>query len=185
VPCLPREATLSMMQGLGAWHGIRFSEEAASLVVEESQGVPLLARRLGTAVLELYDSDRARQGTLGAVNIGVEAVRAAVEREVTEGSPARVWIESEIAHRKSPGGAVLRYLAQRDWVPAKDLRHIAARLFQQEFVQTGIAATLDEHEVLRRAEEAGGVTVRMLGDSGLLNSSGDPTEPDTYRLPEG
>lgn len=185
VPCLPREATVSMMQALGARQGIRFSEEALDLIVEESQGVPLLARRLGTSVLELYDPERARQGTLGAVQIGIEGVRAAVEREANKGSPSRVWIESEIAEPKSPGGAVLRALARAEWLKTTEVHQIAAAAFYREFESTGIKERLSPEEGERRAEEAGAVTVRILGESGLLRGHGDLTDPEGYELPGG
>ena len=174
-----------MMRGLGARQGIRFKDEALEMLVRESQGVPLLVRRLGSAVLELYDPDRARQGALGAVEIGVEGVRAALEREEAEGSPLRVWIESEIAEPKSPGGAILRALSRAPWLDAKELRSIAARAFREQFDITGVALALTPEEALRRAQEAGGVAIRILGDSGLLRPHGDPTEPEGYELPDG
>lgn len=185
VPCLPSDGTISMMQALGARQGIRFSDEALDLIVAESQGVPLLARRLGTSVLELYDPDRARQGTLGAVQIGVEGVRAAVEREADKGSPSRVWIESEIAEPKSPGGAVLRALARAPWLKTTEVHQIAAAAFAREFESTGIKERLSPEEGKRRAEEAGAVTVRILGECGLLRGRGDLTEPEGYELPPG
>jgi hypothetical protein len=173
------------MRGLGARQGIRFSDEALELLIEECQGVPLLLRRIGTAVLELYDPDRARQGVLGAVEIGVEGVRAALEREAAEGSPLRVWVESEIAEPRSPGGTVLRALAAADSLPASELRKIATEAFRLQFEVTGVALELTPDEAFRRAQEAGSVTVRMLGDSGLLNAHGDLTEPERYELPNG
>ncbi len=185
VSCLPEEAAASMMRGLGARQGIRFKEEALRMLVRESQGVPLLVRRLGTAVLELYDPDRARQGALGAVEIGAEGVRAALEREEAEGSPLRVWIESEIAEPRSPGGVVLRALARVDRLDALELRHVAARAFREQFDITGLTRTLTREEVLRRTQEAAGVSIRILGDSGLLKAHGDPTEPEAYELPDG
>jgi hypothetical protein len=185
VPCLPEEAATSMMRGLGSRQGIRFTDAAVELLVRESQGVPLLVRRLGSAVLELYDPERARQGALGAMEIGVEGVRAALEREESEGSPLRVWIESEIAETHSPGGAVLRHLARFEWCAASELRKIAARAFSEQFEVTGVALALTKEEALRRAQEAGGVVVRMLGHCGLLKAHGDPTEPDGYELPNG
>ena len=94
VPCLSPEAASSMMRGLGGRQGIRFADEALDLIIEQSQGVPLLLRRVGTSVLELYDPDHARQGSLGAVNVGIEGAREAVAREEREGSPLRVWVES-------------------------------------------------------------------------------------------
>ncbi|HSC89484.1 MAG TPA: hypothetical protein VLC09_19515, partial [Polyangiaceae bacterium] len=185
VPCLPLEASGSMMRGLGSRQGIRFTDAALNLLVEQSQGVPLLLRRLGTVVLELYDPERARQGGLGAVEIGVEGVRAALEREETEGSPLRVWIESEIAEPSSPGGAVLRSLAKREWGPAAELRALAAQAFRQQFEITGVSLALTSDEATRRAEEAAGVVVRMLGDCGLMTPHGDSMEPDGYALPDG
>ena len=185
VPCLPVEASRSMMRGLGARQGIRFSDESLELLIEECQGVPLLLRRIGTAVLELYDPERARQGVLGAVEIGVEGVRAALEREAGEGSPLRVWVESEIAEPRSPGGTVLRALATTDSLPASELRKIASEAFRLQFEVTGVALALTPDEALRRAQEAGSVTLRMLGDSGLLKAYGDLTEPERYELPNG
>ncbi len=185
VPCLPEEAAVAMMQGLGARHGIRFSEPALRLLVHASQSVPLLLRRLGSAVLELYDPDRARQGALGAVEIGIEGVRAAIEREVSEGSPLRVWVESEIAEADTPAGDVLRLLANRECAQASELRMIATRAFRKQFALTGVALALPVAEAMRRAEEGAAVVLRMLGDSGLLRAHGDPTEPEEYELPEG
>jgi hypothetical protein len=183
VPCLPEDAAASMMRGLGARQGIRFTDAALELLLKEGQGVPLLVRRLGSAVLELYDPERARQGALGAVEVGIEGVRAAVEREAQEGSPSRVWIESEIADPVSPGGALLRHLAQAEWVTAGKLRRLAATHFLREFERTGVALALNADEALRRAEEAAGVLVRLLGECGLLEAKGDPSEPDAYLLP--
>jgi hypothetical protein len=185
VPCLPEDAAAAMMRALGSRQGIRFTNAALDLLVVESQGVPLLLRRLGTAVLELYDPERARQGGLGAVEIGVEGARAAVEREVSEGSPVRVWVESEIAAPDSPGGAVLRFLAQRERGPARQLRKVAAEVFLKQFELTGLALELTGGEAKRRAEEAAAVVLRTLGESGLLRADGDPTEPEAYLLPDG
>jgi hypothetical protein len=185
VPCLPEDAAISMMRGLGARQGVRFTDAAIERLVRESQGVPLLVRRLGSAVLELYDSERAREGALGAVEVGVEGVRAAIEREETEGSPLRVWIESEIAEPSSPGGAVLRYLARSELVRATELRAIAAQAFRRQFERTGVALALTPEESLRRAQEASAVVIRMLGECGLLVAHGDPTEPERYELPDG
>ena len=185
VPCLPEEASRSMMRGLGARQGIRFSDEALELLINECQGVPLLLRRIGTAVLELYDPERARQGVLGAVEIGLQGVRAALEREAAEGSPLRVWVESEIAEPKSPGGTLLRALAATTSMPATELRKIATEAFRREFEVTGVTLELTPDEALRRAQEAGSVTLRMLGESGLLEAHGDMTEPESYELPSG
>ncbi|MEI9937296.1 MAG: ATP-binding protein [Pseudomonadota bacterium] len=185
VPCLPEETARAMMQGLGARHGIRFSEQALLVLVQESQSVPLLLRRLGSAVLELYDPDRARQGALGAVEIGIEGVNAAVEREVSEGSPLRVWIESEIAEAGTPTGDVLRFLANHESAKVGELRTVAASAFRKQFELTGVALALPTAEAARRAEEGAGVVLRILGDSGLLRAHGDPTEPEAYALPDG
>lgn len=185
VPCLPEEAATSMMRGLGSRQGIRFTDAAVQLLVAQSQGVPLLVRRLGSAVLELYDPERARQGALGAVEVGIEGVRAALEREESEGSPTRVWVESEIAEPNSPGGAVLRYLALHDSGTATKLRTIAAEAFRKLFELTGVASALATSESERRAQEAAAVVIRLLGDSGLLEIVGDQTEPEGYILPDG
>ncbi|HMA96907.1 MAG TPA: ATP-binding protein [Polyangiaceae bacterium] len=185
VPCLPEEAATSMMRGLGSRQGVRFTDAAVQLLVAQSQGVPLLVRRLGSAVLELYDPERARQGALGAVEVGIEGVRAALEREESEGSPTRVWVESEIAEPHSPGGAVLRHLALHDAGTATELRAIAARAFWNLFEITGVASALTSEESERRAQEAAAVVIRMLGDSGLLEIVGDQTEPEGYVLPDG
>src|SRR5690606_15297092 len=185
LPCLPAAAGSSMMRGLGARQGIRFPEDALLTLIRESQGVPLLVRRLGTAALELYDPDRARQGALGAVELGGEGVRAALEREESEGSPLRVWIESEIAEPNSPGGVVLRALARVERLGANELRRLAAQAFREQFDVTGVSATLTREEVQRRSQEAAAVCVRLLGDSGLLAAHGDPTEPEAYELPNG
>jgi hypothetical protein len=185
VPCLPRDAAAAMMRGLGSQQSIRFSEEALALLLRESQCVPLLLRRLGSAVLELYDPERARQGALGAVEIGVEGVRAAIEREVSEGSPLRVWIESEIAEAASPGGVVLRFLAQCEQGTATVLRRLAAEAFRRQFALTGLALEFTPGEEQRRAEEGAAVVVRALGESGLLRAQGDPTEPEAFELPSG
>jgi hypothetical protein len=185
VPCLPHEAASSMMRGLGARQGIRFSEEALALVIRESQGVPLLLRRIGTSILELYDADRARQGALGAVQVGLEAAREAVAREERTGSPLRVWVESEIADRGGVGGALLRRLATNGKVATPALRAIAEAMVREQFASSGIGAHLPPQEVGRRAEEAASVIVRLLGESGLLVSHGDLTDPDAYELPDG
>ena len=117
--------------------------------------------------------------------LGVEGVRAALEREAAEGSPLRVWVESEIAEPRSPGGTVLRALAPADSLLASELRKIATEAFRLQFEVTGVALELAPDEALRRAQEAGSVTLRMLGDSGLLKAHGDLTEPERYELPNG
>jgi hypothetical protein len=185
VPCLPEEAAAAMMRGLGSRQGVRFTDAALWLLLRESQSVPLLLRRLGSAVLELYDPERARHGGLGAVEIGIEGARAAIEREVSRGSPLSVWIESEIAHPESPGGAILRRLAQCEHGAAQELRALAAKAFLRQFELTGLTLELTPVEAQRRAEEAAAVVLRTLGDSGLLRAHGDPTEPEAFELPDG
>ena len=185
VPCLPAEAASSMMRGLGARQGIRFSEEALDLVIRESQGVPLLLRRIGTSILELYDADRARQGALGAVQVGIAAAREALAREARKGSPLRVWVESEIANPTGVGGSLLRRLASDGKVDVAALRAIAEAMVREQFASSGISAHLPEQELGRRAEEAASVIVRLLGESGLLVSHGDLTDPEAYELPDG
>jgi hypothetical protein len=185
VPCLSSEAASSMMRGLGARQGIRFTDAALDLVVQEAQGVPLLLRRIGTSVLELYDADHARQGSLGAVQIGIEGAREAVEREEREGSPLRVWVESEIAEPTGPGGAMLRKLANEGRASAAALREIAERHVLGQFASTGITSHLPAEELRRRAQEAASVMLRLLGETGLLQPIGDLTAPEAYELPDG
>lgn len=188
VVCVPRlspEAAVSMMRGLGARQGIRFTDEALSFIVEESQSVPLLLRRIGSSILELYDADHARQGALGAVQIGIEGAREAVALEERAGAPLRVWVESEIAEATGPAGAMLRTLAEHGVVPAQDLRDIAERHVLGQFALSGLTAHLPQEELLRRAVEAASVMLRLLGESGLVLPVGDLTAPEAYELPEG
>lgn len=182
VPRLANEAAASMLRALGAGHGIRFTDEALALIVDEAQGIPLLVRRIATSVLELYDPERARQGGLGAVEIGVEGVRAAVRREEEAGSPFRVWVESEIADTASPAGVVLRRLAHEGRLPADRLRATAQRVIAEQFAATGIDRTLPSQEALRRAQEAAGVLLRLLADTGLLVPHGDLMQPEAFEL---
>ncbi len=185
VPCLSPEAASSMMRGLGGRQGIRFADEALDFIVEQSQGVPLLLRRIGTSVLELYDPDHARQGSLGAVNVGIEGAREAVAREEREGSPLRVWVESEIAEPAGPAGAMLRALAGGRRIAAATLREIAERGVLAEFASSGVTQSLASVEVQRRAQEAGSVLLRLLGETGLLIPIGDPIAPEAYELSDG
>jgi hypothetical protein len=185
VPCLSPEAASSMMRGLGGRQGIRFNDEALDYIVEQSQGVPLLLRRIGTSVLELYDPDHARQGSLGAVNVGIEGAREAVAREEREGSPLRVWVESEIAEHVGPAGAVLRALAAGKPMSVAALRGIAERGVLAQFASSGATASLTAEEVQRRAQEAGSVMIRLIGETGLLAPLGDPITPEAYELSEG
>lgn len=185
VPCLSADAAASMMKSLGLRQGIRFEDSALARIVAESQGMPLLLRRIGSSVLELYDAERARQGGLGAVNIGIEGASEAVQREIREGSPVRVWVESEICDRSSPAGVLLRHLARAERADVGTLRETAARIVARDFEETGIARTLPPEEVGRRIEEAAAVIVRLLGDTGLLQVLGDLTSPEGYALPNG
>ena len=187
VPNLPLEAAEQMMKSLGAWHGVRFAEPALARLLEASQRIPLLLRRLGSSVLELYDIERAHQGGLGAVNVGEVGAEEAIAREERIGSPVRVWVESEIAPSGTPVGAVLRHLAQRD--SGEDRLEALARVARAEIVATfrdaGFEASLSPTELARRADEAAHVTLRLLGESGLVEPLGDLTSPDGYRLPDG
>jgi hypothetical protein len=185
VPCLSQEAASAMMRGLGARQGIRFADDALAYVVQQSQGVPLLLRRIGTSLLELYDADHARQGSLGAVNVGREGAREAVAREETEGAPLRVWVESEIAERAGPAGAILRALAASGTIPLAELRHVAEHSVLAQFASSGIMDGLPRPEVQRRAQEAASVILRLLGETGLLTPVGDPISPEGYSLPDG
>ncbi|MDB4941965.1 MAG: hypothetical protein JWP97_1499 [Labilithrix sp.] len=185
VPALSEEAATSMMRSLGARQGIRWSDAALSRIVTETQGVPLLLRRIGSAILELYDRERAREGSLGAMEIGVEGATEAIERESREGSPMRGWIDSEIAQHRTAAGAILRRLAREDVVSVTELRAIAKKIVAEDFVRTGIDRTLAPDEAARRAEEAASVFIQILDETGLLVASGDLTSPDGYSLPQG
>ncbi len=185
VPCLGSDAAASMMKSLALRQGIRFGEAALERIVAESQGVPLLLRRIGSSVLERYDAERARHGGLGAVDIGIEGAREALARETRAGSPLRVWIESEICDRSSAAGAVLRHLAREPHVDVRALRQTAESVIARDFAETGIDRTLSDEEVARRTEEAAEVILRLLGESGLLASIGDLTSPEAYALPDG
>lgn len=185
VPGLPDDAAEAMMRGLGARQGIRFTDPALRLVVREAQGIALLVRRIGSSVLELYDPERARQGSLGAVEIGIEGATAAVHREEEEGSPLRVWVESEIADPQTPAGALLRALARAERLTAAELRRQAVELVARHFEATGIDRLLGAEERRRRLHEAAAVTVRLLGETGLLAPQGDLTNPEAYVFRDG
>lgn len=185
VTALPEEAARTMMQSLGARQGIRFTDEALAHLVGESQGMPLVLRRMGSAALELFDADRARQGALGALNVGIEGARLAVRREEDEGSPVRVWVETEIASPSDPAGVLLRALAATDRIAAAELRSLAAGVVRLQFHANGIDRRLSETELDRRAQEAASVIVRLLGASGLLVPHGDLLDPDSFELPDG
>jgi hypothetical protein len=185
VPRLDDDAAASMMRSLGARRGIRFTDPALERLIAEAQGIPLLLRRLGAAVLELYDSERARQGSLGAVEIGIEGASEAIVRETQEGSPSRVWIETEIAATTTVSGILLRRLACQSRVSTQELQTIAKAIIAQDFIATGMNQTLNPEEQRRRVEEAAHVTVRLLGETGLLVIVGDLTNPDAYTLPDG
>jgi len=185
VPALDDEAAHSMMRGLGARQGIRFDDEALAALIRASQGVPLLLRRLGTSVLELYDADRARQGALGATRIGVEGANEAIRREEKEGSPLRVWVESEIAQADTPAGLMLRSLASEARMSAGALAALVEAQISTRFKETGLDAHLSPAELKRRAQEAASVMVRLLAESRLLEAHGDLTSPEAYSLPAG
>ncbi|MGH7272821.1 MAG: ATP-binding protein, partial [Polyangiaceae bacterium] len=185
VPCLSAEAASSIMRGLGARQGIRFADDALDYVVKQSQGVPVLLRRIGTSLLELYDADHARQGSLGALNVGREGAREAVAREEREGAPLRVWVESEIAERAGAAGVVLRALAAGGAIPVEELKAIAERNILGHFTSSGVMQSLSQEEVRRRAQEAASVMLRLLGETGLLTPSGDPLSPEAYILADG
>lgn len=185
VPRLPDDAAWAMMRGLGARQGIRFTDPALQLIVQQGHGIPLLIRRLASSVLELYDPERARQGGLGAVEIGIEGATAAVRREEERGSPLRGWVESEIAEPHAVAGALLRRLARDRRVTRDALRATAVAEVRARFAATGIDRLLGPDELARRAAEAAAVIVRMLGEIGLLVPEGNPTSPDAYVLPDG
>ena len=185
VPALESDAAHAMMRGLGARQGIRFEDDALAALVKASHGVPLLLRRLGTSVLELYDADRARQGALGAVRVGIEGATEAIRREQRGGSPLRVWVESEIAQADTPPGLLLRALAQGTRVPVGALHKLVEAQVMERFTASGLTAHLPPAELKRRAQEAASVMVRLLAESRLLESHGDMTAPEAYSLPDG
>ncbi len=184
VPRLPDDAAYAMMRGLGARQGIRFTEAALEVIVRETAAIPILARRVGSSVLELYDPERARQGGLGAVEIGVEGASAAVEREEEPGSPLRVWVESEIADHQSPVGTILRRAAAAGRVATDELRQLAVAETRAHLATSGIAALLGPDELERRSQEAAGFIIRMLTEIGLLVPEGDPSTPDALSFPD-
>ena len=185
VPALDDEASFAMMRGLGSRQGIRFEDDALGALVKASHGVPLLLRRLGTSVLELYDADRARQGSLGAVRIGIEGALEAIRREERGGSPLRVWVESEIAQADTSAGVLLRALAEGTRVPVASLERLVETQVMERFTATGLTAHLAPAELKRRAQEAASVMVRLLAESRLLEAHGDMTSPEAYSLPDG
>jgi hypothetical protein len=185
VPALDDEAAHAMMRGLGSRQGIRFDDDALKELVAASHGVPLLLRRLGTSVLELYDADRARQGALGAMRIGIEGATEAIRREEKEGSPLRVWVESEIAQHDTSAGLMLRALAREGRMSVAAMAKLVETHVTQRFTDTGLDAHLAPAELKRRAQEAASVMVRLLAESKLLELHGDLTSPDAYSLPDG
>ncbi len=185
VPALDDDAAHAMMRGLGARQGIRFEDDALDALVKASHGVPLLLRRLGTSVLELYDADRARHGALGAVRIGVEGASEAIRREERGGSPLRVWVESEIAPADGAAGVLLRALAREARVPSATLTALAEAEVTARFTESGLAGHLAPAELTRRAQEAATVMVRLLAESRLLEAHGDLTAPEAYSLSDG
>jgi hypothetical protein len=174
-----------MMRGLGARQGIRFTDEALEVMIREAQGIPLLVRRLGSSVLELYDPERARQGSLGAVEVGKEGALAAVRREEDEGAPLRVWVDSEIGDLRSPAGRVLRKLAAEPSVSAGALRKLATEETARQLEASGMRDLFPEAELADRAEEAGSAVLQLLTETGLVLAEGDLTRPERYVLPDG
>ena len=185
VPALDDDAAHAMMRGLGARQGIRFEDDALMALVKASQGVPLLLRRLGTSVLELFDADRARQGALGAMRIGIEGATEAIRREERGGSPLRVWVESEIAQADTSAGVLLRALAKEGRMSIEALARLVETQVMERFTATGLTAHLAPAELKRRAQEAAMVMVRLLAESRLLEAHGDHTAPEAYSLPDG
>ena len=186
VPCLSTEAASSMMRGLGGRQGIRFADEALDYIVEQSQGVPLLLRRIGTSVLELYDPDHARQGSLGAVNVGIEGAREAVAREEREGSPLRVWVESEIAEPAMPAGAMLRALAVGRRHPrrrrcARSPSAASSRSSRRAASCRALPAKRSSGARRRRAASCCGCSARRVCSPRAATSS----SPEAYGLPDG
>ena len=184
VPRLPEDAAFAMMRGLGARQGIRFTDQALALIVREAQGIPILVRRIGSSVLELYDPERARQGSLGAVEIGVEGAAAAVRREEEDGAPLRVWVESEIGDVHSPVGGLLRLLARKGTVSIDELKKHAFEAVTVQFEALGLTKVLGAEESRRRALEAAGFVVRMLDEIGILVPEGDMTGPTAFTFPD-
>ena len=185
VPRLPDDAALAMLRGLGARHGIRFTDPAIELIVRETQGIALLVRRLASSVLELYDPERARQGALGALEIGIEGVRAALRREQEPGSALRVWVESEIGDAQSPVGRALRELALRGRMETLELRQLVTDLTRAEFDRLGFVRLLPVEELARRAVEAGSTVVQILAEVGVLEAEGDLASPEAFLFPDG
>lgn len=185
VPALDDEAALAMMRGLGARRGIRFEDNALETLLAASHRVPLLLRRLGTSVLEIYDTELARQGALGAVRIGTEGAHEAIRREEQGGSPLRVWVESEIAQADTPAGTMLRVLARAERVPAKVLVENVSQQVLASFAASGLARHMAPAELTRRAQEAASVMVRLLAETRLVTVHGDLSAPDAYSLPDG
>jgi hypothetical protein len=185
VPALDDDAAHAMMRGLGSRQGIKFEDDALNALVKASGGVPLLLRRLGTSVLELYDADRARQGALGAVRVGIEGATEAIRREERGGSPLRVWVESEIAQADTTAGVLLRALANEPRVTVVALQKLVETQVMERFTATGLTAHLAPAELKRRAQEAASVMVRLLAESRLLEAHGDMTAPEAYSLPDG
>ena len=65
------------------------------------------------------------------------------------------------------------------------LREIAERGVLAEFASSGVTQSLPSEEVQRRAQEAGSVLLRLLGETGLLAPIGDPIAPEAFELAEG
>ncbi len=65
------------------------------------------------------------------------------------------------------------------------LRGIAERGVLAQFASNGVRESLNAEEVQRRAQEAGSVLLRLIGETGLLAPIGDPITPEAYELVEG
>jgi hypothetical protein len=184
VPRLPDDAATVMMRGLGARQGIRFTDAAVALIVRETAGIPILARRAGSSVLELYDPERARQGALGAVEIGIEGAAAAIQREEDPGSPLRVWVESEIGDLQNPAGVVLRRAAAAGQVDSAELGELAFAVTRDQLVASGVGALVPPRDLDRVAREAAGFVLRMLVEVGILIPVGDLALPKALSFPD-
>ncbi|MCG5052247.1 MAG: hypothetical protein KA712_04740 [Myxococcales bacterium] len=96
----------------------------------------------------------------------------------------RVWVESEIADAHNPAGVLLRDLARAGRMSVTDLKRKAAQITLSQFESSGIANLLGPEESRRRAAEAAGYIVRMLGEIGILEAQGGQLDPEAYVFPE-
>jgi hypothetical protein len=84
-----------------------------------------------------------------------------------------------------PAGAMLRALAAGGPVSLARLREIAVRGVLAQFESSGVMESLTREEIERRAQEAGSVMLRLLGETNLLVPRGDPISPEAYELRDG